>query len=517
MKGKQKENSHNLEIEKDLLLEHLLNYLPVHVYWQDTEGRILGCNKKQAESLGFGNPSEIVGKYPDELLSKKEAMLLMNVLAEVTKEGKPVSIEEKTVLKNGTSYFISYKIPIKTKIKEIIGLLGISVEITERKKIELELRRTKQRLENVLDTIPGHVYWKDTNGVYLGCNELQAKADGIPKDEVIGKTDYDLMPKEVADRVTKVDQEVITQKKAKTIEEVGLVHGKERIFLSRKVPLYDIHKKDKVIGLLGVSLDITDQKLTEQQLTEAKHKLEGMTLVSASVAHELRTPLQALSFGIDGLRKFLPTLIEGYKKAEASHLLSNTLKPSTIDSLDGLLDSMDSELSASAMTIDLLLMNLKTNIEKQEVLNETFLISEIIHESVHRYPFQEGQDELVNILKGNDFLVKGNKMFVTHILFNLIKNALYHIAKARKGEISIWLEKGEDLEKNYLFFKDTGSGMKKEVLAHVFEKFFTKTNHGAGIGLSYCKMVMGLMGGKISCDSIEGEYTLFKLEFPNTG
>ncbi|WP_230306269.1 ATP-binding protein, partial [Legionella pneumophila] len=97
---------------------------------------------------------------------------------------------------------------------------------------------------------------------------------------------------------------------------------------------------------------------------------------------------------------------------------------------------------------------------------------------------------------------------------NLIKNALYVIAMAQRGEINIWTESGDKY--HYLYFKDTAKGMSKQQLNRLFNHFYTTTFMGTGIGLSFCKLVMNAFGGDIVCESKEGEYTLFILSFPGS-
>ena len=99
-----------------------------------------------------------------------------------------------------------------------------------------------------------------------------------------------------------------------------------------------------------------------------------------------------------------------------------------------------------------------------------------------------------------------------HVLFNLIKNALYVIATAQRGEINIWTELGDKF--HYLYFKDTAVGMTPQQLSQLFNHFYTTTFMGTGIGLSFCKLVMNGFGGSIHCTAIEGDHTLFTLAFP---
>uniref|UniRef100_UPI0025FA7C64 response regulator n=1 Tax=Prosthecochloris sp. TaxID=290513 RepID=UPI0025FA7C64 len=99
------------------------------------------------------------------------------------------------------------------------------------------------------------------------------------------------------------------------------------------------------------------------------------------------------------------------------------------------------------------------------------------------------------------------------ILFNLLKNALYYFRNHADSEIRIQLKSGS--EYNYLFFRDTGPGIAKEDLPHIFNSFHTKGKQGGtGLGLAYCKRIMKAFGGNITCDSVKGKYTEFSLAFP---
>ena len=99
-----------------------------------------------------------------------------------------------------------------------------------------------------------------------------------------------------------------------------------------------------------------------------------------------------------------------------------------------------------------------------------------------------------------------------HVLFNLLKNALYAIESAQKGEITMWVASAE--KSNCLYFKDTGKGMDERQLLRLFDHFYTTTYMGTGLGLSFCKLVMLRFGGNISCEAVEDKYTQFMLTFP---
>lgn len=113
-----------------------------------------------------------------------------------------------------------------------------------------------------------------------------------------------------------------------------------------------------------------------------------------------------------------------------------------------------------------------------------------------------------------DFRFFGSDSLFTYVLFNLIKNALWAIKSARKGGITIMTE--TDHKRNTLVFTDTGSGIPPHVIARVFDTFFStkRSNGGTGMGLAFCLTVMESFGGKITCDSVDGQYTTFRLDFP---
>ncbi|HLX54223.1 MAG TPA: PAS domain-containing protein [Aquella sp.] len=128
-------------------------------------------------------------------------------------------------------------------------------------------------LEQILAVVPGHVYWKNLNSEFLGCNDLQAIDAGFKsRKEIVGLTDFDMPWRENADLLRKIDTEVIkTGKEIVTEESSKTYSGKDAIWLSTKKPLRN--EKGKIIGIIGISLDITAQKEAEElRLELEKHK-----------------------------------------------------------------------------------------------------------------------------------------------------------------------------------------------------------------------------------------------------
>jgi PAS domain S-box-containing protein len=153
-------------------------------------------------------------------------------------------------------------------------IYGVAHDITETIKAQDELLFSKQMLENVLNNIPGRVFWKDIDSRYLGCNNnfaLDTKVSSAQ--EVIGKTDYDLFENKTEAEAYRADDKYVLQKKSckLNIEEPQTRNGEENWLLTNKVPLFDSNQQ--VIGVLGTYDDITQRIKTQESLRNLSNKL----------------------------------------------------------------------------------------------------------------------------------------------------------------------------------------------------------------------------------------------------
>lgn len=195
--------------------ENILALMPGHVYLKDLNGVWMACNDLQAKDLGLSSWKECIGKTDYDFYSKEEADLLKRNDLQVMESGKNKRVEEPRFIENeeGETY-LSQKVPLRDASQNIIGILGISFNITEIKKREAQLEHEKKQaeitLDNVIANLPEHVYWKDKNGVLLGCNDLQAKRVGLSsRKEVVGKTAYDMVAKDLAETERRAQADAI--------------------------------------------------------------------------------------------------------------------------------------------------------------------------------------------------------------------------------------------------------------------------------------------------------------------
>ncbi len=142
--------------------------------------------------------------------------------------------------------------------------LVILYDITERKLVEKELFRQKSLLSTVIDSSSAAIFAKDLSGKYVLINESGAKFMGHRRNEMIGHTDNELLPADTAAEFRKTDELAISSASVYEREETGTINGRTYIFLAHKTPWRD--NSGAIIGLIGVSTDITEFKRTEERL-----------------------------------------------------------------------------------------------------------------------------------------------------------------------------------------------------------------------------------------------------------
>lgn len=286
-------------------------------------------------------------------------------------------------------------------------------------------------------------------------------------------------------------------------------------YLTTDTPHVDLFTLEQIpIYLFAIVVGIATNYSAEMIRQE---RLRAMLATASNIAHELRTPLLGIKSGAAGLRQYLPSLLESYRLAREHGLLVEPIRLVHLNSMHGVLERIEGEADHSNVIIDMLLMNIRIN----DAMLSNFSICTIgkcIETALRRYPFaSEKERQLVTRNNDVDFNFRGIELLMVHVIFNLMKNSLYHIAKAGKGEIAIQLNKKP--QGNTLIFRDTGTGIPPEVLPHIFTRFYSWSSDsdnglGAGIGLAFCYSVMNSFGGSISCESQLGEYTEFILTFP---
>ncbi len=243
-------------------------------------------------------------------------------------------------------------------------------------------------------------------------------------------------------------------------------------------------------------------------------KLRAASAIGGNIAHELRTPLASIRSLARSLEKHSDTLVDTYQSASAKGISVGEIDPSRIDGLRSALRAIQEEVAYSNTVIDMLLVNTSDR-EHLQAMKESFAVDTAIEESIARYPFNNSRERrLVSIKVDGRFNITASRLMVVHVFFNLLKNGVFYAQRRPDGQLMILIRRTGS--QGVVEFTDSGPGISPTTRRRVFDRFYTTTRagQGAGIGLSFCKMVMESIGGEIQCESREGEYTTFRLIFP---
>ncbi|NWF52352.1 MAG: PAS domain S-box protein [Nitrospirae bacterium] len=149
-------------------------------------------------------------------------------------------------------------------------IASVSREINERRKAEEELRQSERKYRVLIENLPQKIFLKDRNSAYISCNENYARDLGISPQEVIGRNDYDFFTKEIADKNLEEDRRTMELGRAEEIEDKYIIDGEERFIKMIKIPVKD--EEGKIIGVQGISWDITSRKKAEEALRASEEK-----------------------------------------------------------------------------------------------------------------------------------------------------------------------------------------------------------------------------------------------------
>jgi two-component system sensor histidine kinase/response regulator len=261
------------------LLHALMDNLPDSIYFKDAGSRFIRVNKALANRFGLKDPAEAVSKTDSDFLSEEHAAPAVADELKVMRSGKPlVGREEKETWPDGRVAWVSVtKMPLRDRDGKIIGTFGVSRDITDRKDAERTLAEERNMLRALIDTSPDPIYIKDRSGHYILGNVALARLVGaVSPQELIGKTDFDFYPEELARRCHADEVRVFETGKPRINNEERAVDGvgREAWVSTSKVALRN--GDGKIVGLVGTARDITELKRAQEAIQVEAAKLSAM-------------------------------------------------------------------------------------------------------------------------------------------------------------------------------------------------------------------------------------------------
>ncbi len=245
-----------------------------------SDGVIVTDPNQPDNPIIYANPafSRITGYLPEEIIGRNCRFLQgvgtdRKVVARI-KRAVALRQEIQTTLlnyrKDGQPFWNEVKIsPVFSEKGDLLYFVGIQTDITARKIAEEQMRNTQTFLNSIVENIPHAIFVKDAKKLkYVSINKAGAEMIGFDKEKIIGQSDSDLFPKEIADLLTEKDREGLSNKKVVDIPEEAIpTKNKEIRFLhTKKIPI--LEKAGKPQYLLGIAEDITDRKSAQEQIRE---------------------------------------------------------------------------------------------------------------------------------------------------------------------------------------------------------------------------------------------------------
>ncbi len=514
------------ELEKSRnMMNVIVENIPAMIFLKRAEDlKFELFNKAGEELLGYKRQS-LIGKNDYDFFDKKQADFFTAKDREVLKSHHKLNIPEEFINSSDGSEKILHtrKVGLYDDKGNPTHLLGISVDITERKQLEAELVKEKNQAQRYLDIAAVMIVVLDVNGSITLINKKGCEILGYDEQEILGKNWFELCIAEVLrEEVKNVFRQLMTGDVApvENFENSVLTKtGEERMIAFHNTILQD--DSGNISGILSSGEDITERKKAEQALIRYKNHLEeevelrtaalvlardaaeaankAKSVFLARMSHELRTPLNA---------------ILGFSSLMLRDAQQNKEQRETLDIIN--------RSGAHLLTLinDVLEMA-KIEAGKTQLEIAPFDLGAMIYDVIDLMRIRADEKGLsLQIEQSSDFLryINGDEARLRQILINLIGNAIKFTDKG--GVIIHFGMKYTGVMQHLLIeVEDTGPSISVADQQRLFEPFVQLgkqdgDNQGSGLGLSITQQFVKLMGGKISVSSAVGKGSTFSVEVP---
>jgi PAS domain S-box-containing protein len=428
--------------------------------------------------------------------------VFMEELAIESREPKDLfrvrTLEVEHTCKDGSTVWVEINASfIRDADGQPVGILGVSREITERRKSEEAQRRSEERYRTIVEEMDESYYEVDLAGNLTFVNDATCRRLGRSREELIGMKYKAYTPAEDTETVFKIYNRVYRAgEPVKGVPAVAIAKDGSLRFVERSVfPLRD--EEGKIIGFRGISRDVTERKMAEEERKQLELKaqitsrLASVGEMAAGVAHEINNPL---------------TAVTGY----AQLLVGREDIPSDIRSdLEAI---NDGARRVAGIVRTLLAFSRQTKPQRKLVDINELIESTLV---LRAYHLRVNDIEVVTRLATDLLETVADPGQIQQVLLNLIVNAEMEMKLAHgKGKLTITTEKSRNTIK--ICVKDNGPGIKPKVMDKIFDPFFTtrEVGEGTGLGLSLCYGIVAEHKGKIYAESKPGKGATFIVELP---
>lgn len=490
------ENLRQSEEKYRAIIEHIDD----GYYEVDLAGNLTFYNDAMADVMGYGH-DELAGLNKRHYMDDANAEKVYRIFNRVYRTGRSErACECEIIRKDGERRIIEASISLmKDAGGKPVGFRGIVGDVTEEKRIEQALRESERRYHNVYNTAPlAFVLW-DSNCRITDWNRHAEMVFGWKREEVLGKKFFDiLVPGHERQRVKEEADRIFQGRMAGRSVNENLTKSGDIITCEWNSTIF-YGKNGAVEEVLSLALDVTERKNLEDELFQSR-KMESIGRLAGGVAHDLNNML---------------TPILGY----ADMLLLDV--PMDDSHLEGLIQIKDAADRARDLTRQLLAFSRKQVLE-MKILN----LGEVVcgFEQILRRTIREDIELEITIADGAGNIMTDASQ-VEQILLNLAVNAQEAMPDGGRLGIQVsnvvlddaHMKKHPDARKGrhvMLSVSDTGCGMDRETLEHMYEPFYTTRKSGTGLGLSTVYGIVKQHNGSIWASSRPDRGTIFRIYFP---
>ena len=484
------------------------------IIMMDHDGAITFWNPAAKKMFGHSE-SEAIGQDCHSLLMPEEYRELFVKGFKQFREtgtgpavGKTIELE--AVRKDGSRFPISISVS-GMRVQHRWHAVGIVRDITEQQQREQQFQREVSRYMAMIDTVPAMVYLKDIDHRYMVANRAFRDKVGMPLDELVGKTDYDIFPWDTADSYHLSDKAVMDKDRQVTDHEQQIkdAEGVTRWIVTTKVPLHD--SQGLVSGVVGLVQDVTDYHRSREQLVQAD-KLAAIGTLAAGVAHEINNPIGFISSNLNTMTKYLNKIRNYVEMATPGQ---DEDKDSLLEILTDFVDAVDESTEGTTrvknIVVDLKSFSRVDRAEKEHAnLNEGLesTLNMVWNELKYHCTVEKDLGDIPEL-----YCIPNQ---LNQVIMNMLVNA-GHATKNTEGRIRIrtWA----DAENILISIGDNGTGIPTENVNKIFEPFFTTKDvgSGTGLGLSLAYDIVKKHGGTISVSTDIGVGTEFVISLPLEG
>jgi len=486
------------------LYRSVVELSPDSIITVDMKGVLTSCNNATTSMLGYSE-DEMIGKHFSKIgvVQARDLPKFLKLFISVLKGKVTKSLELTFNCKDGTLLLAEVHVSLLKEGGRVIGLQAISRDITERKKMEEELRQYSEHLEELVqkrtedlleletrysvlveEASDGVAILQDERIVFI--NRKLLEISGYSRDELIG-----IPFKKIAKMVGEKYRQSVKERHKRRIRGEENPATSELELITKTGECIPIETSSALIhhsglpAVLTIVRDIRERKRIEEQRLRLE-KLAAIGEVTTMVGHDLRNPLQSIENATYYLNNELPHLQITQKTMEMLQVINDS-----VDYADKIIRDLQ-DLSA---------------VKKPTLRNNN--INTIVKETLSQVETQENIELITKL--GHLPEIKADKDMIKRVFLNLAINGIQAI-KEKGGKLKVSTKKTK--ESVEITFKDTGIGISKENKEKIFTPFFTTRAKGMGVGLAICKKFVESHGGSIEVESKDGKGSTFTVMLP---